>query len=85
MSAEDASRASVGGHRPPLQFELSAPYVSLFTMSCGPWQDIECQAQIKANEGILPTSNEKAGGAYGRTRNAFGRRSRCSVAGGGPQ
>src|SRR5438046_5056191 len=30
-------------------------------MSCGPWQDIECQAQIKANDGIFPTSNEKAG------------------------
>jgi hypothetical protein len=40
-------------------FELSAPYVSLFTMSRGPWQDIECQAQIKANEGIFPTLNEK--------------------------
>jgi ATP-dependent Clp protease adaptor protein ClpS len=41
-------------------FELSAPYVSLFTMSCGPWQDTGCQAQIKANEGIIHISNEKA-------------------------
>ena len=42
-------------------FELSSPYVSLFTMSCRPWQDARCQAQIKANEAIFPTSNEKAG------------------------
>jgi len=42
-------------------FELSVPYVSLFTMNCGPWQDTGCQAQIKANEGIIPTSGQKAG------------------------
>jgi ATP-dependent Clp protease adaptor protein ClpS len=30
-------------------------------MSCGPWQDTGCLAQIKANEGIIHTSNEKAG------------------------
>ena len=50
-----------GAERPCRLFELSAPYVSLFTMSCGPWQDTGCQAQIKANEAIFPTSNEKAG------------------------
>jgi ATP-dependent Clp protease adaptor protein ClpS len=42
-------------------FELKAPYVSLLTMSCGPWQDTEWLAQIKENEGIIYTSNEKAG------------------------
>src|SRR5438093_12413040 len=50
-----------GAEGPAGLFELSTPYVSLFTMSCRPWQDTGCQAQIKANEGIFPISNEKAG------------------------
>ena len=49
-SAEDPSRL----------FELRAPYVSLLTMSCGPWQGTGCLAQIK-NERIIHISNEKAG------------------------
>jgi len=42
-------------------FELKAPYVSLLIMSCGPWQDTGCLAQIKENEGIIHASNQKAG------------------------
>ncbi len=30
-------------------------------MSCGPWQDTGWLAQMKENEGIIHTSNEKAG------------------------
>jgi len=66
MSAENSSvtdmtRAHIGGHRPPLQFELNASYVSLFGMSCGPRRDGACLAQIKEVEEITLVSNEKAG------------------------
>jgi len=30
-------------------------------MSCGPWRDSACLAQIQEIEGITPSSNEKAG------------------------
>ena len=50
-----------GAERPCRLFELSAPYVSLFTMSCGPWRDTRCLAQIKATGGIIHASNEKVG------------------------
>ena len=66
MSAENSSvtdmtKAHIGGHRPPLQFELNASYVSLFGMSCGPRRDGACLAQIKEVEEITLVSNEKAG------------------------
>src|SRR5437763_14646806 len=66
MSAENSSvtdmtTAHIGGHRPPLQFELNASYVSLFGMSCGPRRDSACLAQIKEVEEITHVSNEKAG------------------------
>jgi len=66
MSAENSSvtdmtKAHIGGHRPPLQFELNASYVSLFGMSCGPRRDGACLAQIKEVEEITHVSNEKAG------------------------
>ena len=66
MSAENSSvtdmtKAHIGGHRPPLQFELKASYVSLFGMSCGPRRDGACLAQIKEVEEITHVSNEKAG------------------------
>ena len=54
-------KAHIGGHRPPLQFELNASYVSLFGMSCGPRRDGACLAQIKEVEEITLVSNEKAG------------------------
>ena len=66
MSAENSSvtdmtKAHIGGHRPPLQFELNASYVSLFGMSCGPRRDGACLAQIKEVEEITLVTNEKAG------------------------
>jgi ATP-dependent Clp protease adaptor protein ClpS len=42
-------------------FELRAPYVSLLAMSCGPWRDGGCLAQIKDIEEMIHASNEKAG------------------------
>ena len=41
------------------RFELKAPYVSVLTMSCGPWQDTGRLAQIKQNAGTIHTSNQK--------------------------
>ena len=35
--------------------------LAFLPMSCGPWQDTGRLAQIKTNEGIIHTSNEKAG------------------------
>src|SRR2546421_3778589 len=35
--------------------------LAFLPMSCGPRQDIGCQAHIKENEKIIHTSNEKAG------------------------
>jgi len=62
LSAEkQRSFLSVAARKVYRLFELSALYVSLFTMSCGPWQDTGWLAQIKATEGIIHTSNEKAG------------------------
>jgi ATP-dependent Clp protease adaptor protein ClpS len=55
------NRDTFDGHRPPLQFELRTPYVSLLAMSCGPRRDGGCLAQIKDIEGITHVSNEKAG------------------------
>jgi len=63
LGAEETAQLFVcrGRGRSCRLFELSALYVSLFSMSCGPWQDIECQAQINGTGGIFRTSNEKAG------------------------
>ncbi len=47
--------------RPLLQFELGAPYVSIFSMSCGLRPTDACLAQIKEMEGTTHASNEKAG------------------------
>ena len=47
--------------RPLLQFELRAPYVSIFSMSCGLRPTDACLAQIKEMEGTTHASNEKAG------------------------
>jgi len=43
------------------RFELRAAYVSLFSMSCGPWRDRKCMAQIKEMQGLTHASNEQAG------------------------
>src|SRR5881397_1771374 len=91
LGAEETAQLFVcrGRGRSCRLFELSALYVSLFSMSCGPWQDIECQAQINGTGGIFRTSNEKAGTITTAEptieQETRGRRSRCSVAGGGPQ
>src|SRR6476646_9013580 len=45
----------------PLQFELRAAYVSVFSMSCGPRQDGGCLAQIKEIEETARLSNQRAG------------------------
>ena len=42
-------------------FELNRPYVSLLTMSCGPWQDTGWLTQIEDIEDTIHSSNEKAG------------------------
>ena len=43
------------------RFELNRPYVSLLTMSCGPWQDTGWLAQVEDIEDTIHSSNEKAG------------------------
>src|ERR1700746_3854244 len=61
MHADAARRRVSAGHRPPLQFELTLPYVSLFSMSYGPRRDGGCLAPIKDIEEIPHVLNEKGG------------------------
>jgi len=43
------------------RFELKATYVSVFSMSCGPWQDGECLARSEETQGTTRVLSENAG------------------------
>src|SRR5207253_10588012 len=62
MSAENAAHVfpscRVGGHRPLLQFELRAPYVSVSTMSRERRQGVGCRAQNKDPGGTTHVLDE---------------------------
>ena len=68
-------------------FELRAAYVSLSTMSRERRRGVGCRAQSKETEGTTHVLDETGTvtTAEPTKGNALGRRSRSSLAGGGPQ